>query len=113
MLIEFKGSAGWTGQVLFNPPPADIENALPSIYLWVRGKTKEQTEAALAYLMKMFASGRECVFRVRPEVSYDGNFDTKEEWWQGIIRFSFVLGEDKWSDVAPLTSLPLGGLGVG
>lgn len=109
MKLTFEGSGGWSGQVIFQPAREEFKESCPSIHLWVRAPTEERAKAALDYLVDMYASGRTCVFRDRPEISgVDGNFDTKEEWWQGFMRFWFVPSNDKWSDVEPLTTIPLG-----
>lgn len=85
-------SDGWVATVFVSPP----HDGFYPVYCRTSGDTQEKALEAAQYVLEAFALGREAFIRVKPEAHSDTDFDTKETYHRGFVRFSYKLEPGCW-----------------
>ena len=105
--MEVHGGVAWQAKIWTDDHP-EVEGAMESVYIRLTARNSQgMAEEAMEYLVDLFAKGRVCVFRVRPEFNCETDFRTKVTTWSGVARFHYLRQSGEWSDAERLVSVPL------
>ena len=82
---------GWTGHISI----VDNVGPMSTAQIWSESEVSgDNAIVGLEYMLQLVASGREVVFRVKPEVHKEQGFGEQNTGWRGVTRIQFKIPAD-------------------